>query len=82
MTDDGTEKFKESLDEFQDSMLKPLTREQKLKMTSHHKDLYRAKEKEQNTMKFQLLQAVNKGDKYEFPVNIVDTDYDNFLITY
>ena len=82
ISDDGTQTDKKYLEQYQNETLKELTKDTKKKLTQLNKDVYRAKYHEQQIVQKQLEASLNSGKKYEWPLHVVDTDYDNYLITW
>ena len=51
-------------------------------MTTYDKDFYRGKLHEHTAIRNQIAEALKSGNDYDFPLQVVDTDYEHFLITY
>jgi hypothetical protein len=45
-------------------------------------DLYERKSEEIEMLQASIKESVTKGDRYLNPFMILDTDYDNYLVTY
>jgi hypothetical protein len=62
--------------------LPELTKEQRENLDVTDIDLYERKIEELKLLKDLITDNIRKGNRYAYPLMVLDTDYDNFLVTY
>jgi hypothetical protein len=62
--------------------LPELTAEQRLTLDVNDVDIYERKSEEMKLVKDFIADNISKGNRYAYPFMVLDTDYDNYLVTY